>query len=377
MYAIVSAAIRERSSTSPSLPTISGKENNTAHHDERERVPAPSRFAAAQQLFRRQQTVPPKPPSPPFIAPKPTSPTRHRSFTASSSLYSTLAQSIQADSPFPEESTTQDQMSSPESFGQPKPKHTIHPPQHDQTPETRLQPPLDPSCILPGPKHTSRPFDITSIKGTTTTGRPAWYCRHDKLVVFDGLAPSTPYLYGRHDKRLLVRTSKGLEMARKNCPKETIEVEIKCAHCRDALGMGIWKYEVRVRKGGVCEGCRRRCWGLVEGSWEEESGVAKEVEAAASVEASADSPKEGDKGKVGDDGRRDSFLMLGEEEKGVRKVKSERNLKAEALFSPIGEVAESGLMNELRKVRSDQQLQPRPPTTTTSLDSILFTKPPL
>jgi hypothetical protein len=153
-------------------------------------------------------------------------------------------------------------------------------------------------------------------------------------------------------------------MARKNCPKETIEVEIKCGHCRDALGMVVWKYEVRVRRGGVCEGCWGRCWGFVgegEGGAEGE-GVGKEV-----TKGTKEEEEKKKKGKVGDDGRRDSFLMQGEEERigVVRKVKSERNL--------IGSVsADVHMENELRKVRSDQQLQPRPPTT--SIDAIAFSK---
>jgi hypothetical protein len=366
MYAIVSAAIRERSSTSSSSPAIPGQENNALHNEEREGAPAPSRFAAAQQLFRRQQTMPPKPPSPPFIAPKPTSPSRHRSFTASSSLYSKLEQSIQADSTSPEERasavSSPERMSFAESFGQPRPQHNIHPTQEQAAP-SQSQTPVDPSCILPGPKYTSRPFDITAIKGTTATGKAAWWCRHDRLVVFDGLKPVDEHHTGRHHKRLLVRSSKGLEMSRRNCPKEVIHVDIPCQHCRDTLGKKSWKYEARVQKTRICERCQNKCWAEVEARHLEEEITVRQAE------------KE-EKGQQ--DNRRDSFLMQGDvaaEEKSLRKVQSEKNLKAGA--NPDSQTQKDpthvDTTPDLRKVRSDRQLQRAP---TMSIDEISFIKPP-
>ncbi|KAE9965420.1 hypothetical protein BLS_007662 [Venturia inaequalis] len=276
MYATISADIKDRPTTFPSSPTSLRTE--TVQDEEQERAPAPSRFAAAQQLFKRQQTVPPKPPAPPFIPPQsitPTSPTRIRSFTASSSLYSKIGQSIQAETTDFEEGTRA--VSSPErmafrhSFGQPKPQHTIQPPPAAETSAEERESPIDPQCILPGHNYTMQRFDFTTISGRTGTNKAAWWCRHDKLVVFDGLtSPEDESDVDRQSKRLLVRTSKGLEIARRNCKKEAIHVDISCGHCRGVLGRETWYFEARVKKSRVCGECQERCWREVESLQAEE-----------------------------------------------------------------------------------------------------------
>ena len=41
-------------------------------------------------------------------------------------------------------------------------------------------------CILPGPSVPPETFTSTSMSARTEAERPAWWCRVDKLVVFDG-----------------------------------------------------------------------------------------------------------------------------------------------------------------------------------------------
>lgn len=351
MHAIASAAIKDRSTISPSLP-ISPK-IAPVQNEEQERTPTPSRFAAAQQLFKRQQTVPLKPPSPPFIPS--ISSTRVRSFTASSSLYSKIGQSIQAETTTcPEERaravSSPAKMAFGQSFGQPKPHPIVEPPPAAETPVLGRDAPVNSRCILPGPKYMNRPFDITAISGRTETGKAAWWCRHDRLVVFDGLTPppeDEPDT-DRHWKRLLVRTSKGLEMSRKNCKKEVIHVDIPTGHCRMLLGKEKWVFEAKVKRSRVCGGCLERCWGEVE----------RQEAASAAVKQ--------------EDRRRDYFLML--EEKGMRRIQSERNLKGEVGVDVEKKMEDPGFVKEtadLRKVRSDWQLQH---ATTASIDEVLVKK---
>ncbi|QDS75561.1 hypothetical protein FKW77_005794 [Venturia effusa] len=348
MDAIASAAIRDRLPNSPSSAISSRTE--LARNDGQEGAPTPSRFAAAQQLFKRQQTVPPKPPLPPFIPPQtivPTSPTRVRSFTASSTLYSKIRQSIQVEAIGPEERARA--VSSPgimtfsQSFGQPKPQYVVKPPSTAKSFESGQEAPIDPQCMLPGPRFTNQPFNISAINGKTEMGRAAWWCRHDRLVVFDGLAPEDKSVSSREEKMLLVRASRGLEMSRKNCKKEVIHVEIPCGHCRNILGKEVWKFEARVKRSKVCAGCQERCWREVE-------KMEKDAEMARA------------------DNRRDSFFM--QEENGVRRIQSDRNLKekvgVEIVKTEGPTIVE--VTPDLRKVRSDWQLQR---TTTGSFEELI------
>jgi len=88
-----------------------------------------------------------------------------------------------------------------------------------------------------------------------------WWCRVDKVVVLDGVVD----LDTTHPKKFLTRTSKGLESSRRrNGTLETVIIGLECVHCREMLGMGEWRYEVRVCERRVCWECRERCaweWG--------------------------------------------------------------------------------------------------------------------
>ncbi|KAF2432830.1 hypothetical protein EJ08DRAFT_608720, partial [Tothia fuscella] len=122
---------------------------------------------------------------------------------------------------------------------------------HMQQPKT----PISDGCILPGPARSANPFETGSVRASTASGCPAWYCRHDQLVIFDGIQthPKSGV------KTFLCRTSKGLEVARKHCPKERVYVNLTCGHCKDMLGKSKWIFEARVRQLSVCVKCRERC----------------------------------------------------------------------------------------------------------------------
>jgi hypothetical protein len=109
------------------------------------------------------------------------------------------------------------------------------------------------------------------------------------------------------------------------------------------IGKEKWMYEVRVKKGRVCEKCVERCW--------------IEVEAQERRESERETEGENDK-------RRDSFLMG--EERELRKIQSQGHLKGE-----VGESVDGEVMSDLRKVRSDLQLQR---VGTASVDEILSRK---
>lgn len=136
-------------------------------------------------------------------------------------------------------------------------------------------------------------------------------------------------------------------MSRKNCKKEVIHIDIPCGHCRDLLGKETWMFEAKVKKSRVCLGCQERCWMEVERQEREADEVGKE------------------------DTRRDSFLM--QEEKGVRKIQSDRNLAEVGADAKIEDPSFVEETVDLRKVRSDWQLQR---ATTASIDAILFKKKP-
>lgn len=299
MHAIVSAAVSDDSAISPSFPI--SLRTNTVQDEEQERASTQSRFAMAQQLFKRQQTVPLKTPSPPFIPQQitaSTSPTRVRSFTASSSLYSKIGHPIQAETTGPAERARA--ISSPgvmafgQSFAQSKTQPSIQQPAAD-IPVPKGKTAKDSQCILSDFKYMAQPFDITAINGRTETGKPTWWCSHDKLVIFDGVTPDDDTDIGQHWTRLLVRTTKGLEISRKNCEKEVIHVDIPCEHCKDLLGKEKWCYEARAKRTRVCKECQERCW--------------REMEREMEVETEAEEKEEMEK----EDDRRDPYLDGGGE----------------------------------------------------------------
>lgn len=114
-------------------------------------------------------------------------------------------------------------------------------------------------CMLPGPGGQTEAFTSTSVRARTEAGgRPAWWCKFDKLVVFDGVEAQSDGA-----QRMGTRTSKGLSIARRRGDLETVVIPLDCAHCQDMLNRHEWKYDMRVCRRSVCWDCRERCkWEL-------------------------------------------------------------------------------------------------------------------
>ena len=110
-------------------------------------------------------------------------------------------------------------------------------------------------CMLPGPGAQAEAFTSTSVRAKTEMeGRPAWWCKFDKLVIFDGIEE-----LGDGEMRLRTRTSKGLSIARRLGDLETVVIPLDCSHCHEMLNRHEWKYDMRVCKRSVCWDCRERC----------------------------------------------------------------------------------------------------------------------
>lgn len=128
-------------------------------------------------------------------------------------------------------------------------------------------------CLLPGPANGSVAFSSTSVRARTGIGRPAWWCKSDKLVVFDGIDDS-----GDGELKFNTRTSKGLSIARRRGDTETIVIPMDCAHCQEMLHRSEWKYDIQVCKRSVCWDCKERC------KWEkQQEQLAKRDTASAEV----------------------------------------------------------------------------------------------
>lgn len=116
------------------------------------------------------------------------------------------------------------------------------------------------ACFLPGPGASAEAFSSTSVRARTEAGnKPAWWCKIDKLVVFDGIE-----VQDEGDVKIHTRTSKGLSIARRLGDMETIVIPMGCEHCQEMLKRHEWKYDMRVCKRSVCGECRERC------RWEEQ-----------------------------------------------------------------------------------------------------------
>ncbi|KAL6156767.1 hypothetical protein ACJBU6_04357 [Exserohilum turcicum] len=110
-------------------------------------------------------------------------------------------------------------------------------------------------CWLPGPKAQAQAFTSTSICARTEASqRPAWWCKFDKLVVFDGITTDA-----QGEPRMRTRTSKGLSVARRGGRLESIVIPLDCAHCQEMLKRHEWKYDMRVCERSVCWECTERC----------------------------------------------------------------------------------------------------------------------
>jgi hypothetical protein len=123
-------------------------------------------------------------------------------------------------------------------------------------------PPSKTGCLLPGPAGKIA-FTSTSVRASTSAGRPAWWCKFDKLVVFDGIDA---------EQKIHVRTSKGLSIARRRGQTETVVIPMDCAHCQDMLKRRDWTYDIQVCKRSVCWDCRERC------KWEREQEIVQDLE---------------------------------------------------------------------------------------------------
>ena len=110
-------------------------------------------------------------------------------------------------------------------------------------------------CWLPNPGAQPNAFTSSSVRGRTQAhGRPAWWCKVDKLVVFDGM-----HMQDDGELKLHTRTSKGLSIARRRGDSETIVIPLDCSHCQEMLHRSEWKYDMRVCKRSVCWDCKERC----------------------------------------------------------------------------------------------------------------------
>jgi hypothetical protein len=163
-------------------------------------------------------------------------------------------------------------------------------------------------CILPGPGAQVAAFTSASVRARTSHGRPAWWCKVDALVVFDGISNST----------VQTRTSKGLSIARRRGDTEVVVIPLDCAHCQTMLNRTEWKYDVQVCRRGVCGECRERC------RWERE----QEVEEQRKEEA-----KEQKEVKEGGRVRADSVLQ--DEDAGEEVMLKKMGIEREWARSPI------------------------------------------
>ncbi|CAI6335118.1 unnamed protein product [Periconia digitata] len=123
-------------------------------------------------------------------------------------------------------------------------------------------------CILPGPTAQMEAFKGWSVRGhTEKSNRPTWWCKYDKVVVFDGAEEVEG-----EEVKFKVRTSKGLTIARRRGDTETVVIPMNCNHCQEMLNRSEWKYDVQVCKRTVCWDCKERCkWELEQEKNTEES----------------------------------------------------------------------------------------------------------
>ena len=137
---------------------------------------------------------------------------------------------------------------------------------------TPPQPMLN-GCILPGPAAQMQAFAGSSVRARTEKmGRPAWWCKVDRVVVFDGVEKGEGDECG--EMKFKTRTSKGLTIARRRGDTETVVIPLDCGHCQEMLNRHEWKYDVQVCKRVVCWDCRERCKWEME---QERADAAKEI----------------------------------------------------------------------------------------------------
>jgi len=153
------------------------------------------------------------------------------------------------------------------------------------------QPPRN-GCLLPGPAGQMGAFTSTSVRARTEGGRPAWWCKTDKLVVFDGIDADTD-----GEVTIRARTSKGLSIARRRGDTETVVIPMNCKHCQEMLKRHEWKYDIQVCKRSVCWDCKERC------KWEREQEIKEQADASIEMKAErerADSVLQDDEPRMDD-----------------------------------------------------------------------------
>ncbi|KAF2195657.1 hypothetical protein K469DRAFT_474619, partial [Zopfia rhizophila CBS 207.26] len=129
-------------------------------------------------------------------------------------------------------------------------------------------------CILPAPQEQMQPFQGSSVRARTEkNGRPAWWCKFDKLVVLDGVEQKED-----GGLKFLTRSSKGLSIARRRGELETVVIPLDCTHCQEMLNRHEWKYDIQVCKRGVCWDCRERCrWEREQEEKKVDEGIGEEM----------------------------------------------------------------------------------------------------
>lgn len=109
-------------------------------------------------------------------------------------------------------------------------------------------------CILPGPAAQMEAFTGKDVCAQTESGKSAWWCKVDKVVVFDALEGSEDGV-----ATFQTRSSKGLSVARRRGDRETVIIPMDCQHCQQMLNRSEWKYDIQVCKRRVCWDCKERC----------------------------------------------------------------------------------------------------------------------
>jgi hypothetical protein len=111
-------------------------------------------------------------------------------------------------------------------------------------------------CVLPGPERQLEGFQGKDVRARTEKGRPAWWCKVDRVVVFDGVEGDKA---NPQEVKYKTRSSKGLSIARRRGDSEVVIIPLDCTHCQEMLNRQEWKYDVQVCKRSVCWECKERC----------------------------------------------------------------------------------------------------------------------
>lgn len=171
---------------------------------------------------------------------------------------------------------------------------------HDEVERVFIPPrPMLNGCMLPGPAAQIGAFTGKDVRARTEKGRVAWWCKFDKLVVFDGVCDNSS---SSTNMKFRTRSSKGLSIARRRGDLETIVIPLDCAHCQKMLNRSEWKHDIQVCKRSVCWDCTERCrWEMVQEAMLVDSEDCEEaVSASISCEdgASAESQIEANRERV-------------------------------------------------------------------------------